>query len=50
MFTDKIDTIISNGVENICGKDIITKKIVTVIWSWTDDERQPNKNKLGNLL
>ena len=30
MFTDKIDSIISNAVENIGGKNIITKSIGTV--------------------
>ena len=30
MFTENIDPLISNGVENIGGKDIITKGIGTV--------------------
>ena len=30
MFTDKIESIISNAVENIGGKDLITKRIGTV--------------------
>ena len=37
MFTENIEPIISNGVETIGGKDIITEGISTVIWSWTDD-------------
>ena len=35
MFTDKIEPIISNGVENIVGKDIIPKGIGTVSCYWT---------------
>ena len=50
MFTDKINPIISNGVENICGSDIITKGIVTIRWSWTDDEGKFHKKKLNNVL
>ena len=38
MFTDKIDPIIYNWVENIGGKDIITKGIGTISSSWTDDK------------
>ena len=49
MLTDKIEPIISNGVENIGGYDLIPKGIGTVRWSWTDDEGKPNTNKLNNL-
>ena len=35
MFTDNIDPIISNGVSNIGGKDLIPKVIVVVSWSCT---------------
>ena len=38
IFTDKKKTIIYNGVATICGKDLITKRIDTVSWTWTDDE------------
>ena len=38
MFTDKIEPIISNGVADIVIKDIISKGIVTVRFSCTDDE------------
>ena len=50
MFTDKIDPIIYNRVVNIGGKDIITKGIVTVSWSWTNDEGKLHKKKLNNVL
>ena len=50
MFTDNIDTIISNGVATICGKDVIPKYIGTVIWSWIDDEGVLHTNKLNNVL
>ena len=50
MFTDKIETIIYNGVATICGKDLIPKGVGTVSWSWTDDEGQLNSNKLNNVL
>ena len=43
MFTDKIQPIVSNGVETICGKDLITKGIGIVIWSCTDDEGKLHK-------
>ena len=45
MFTDKIDTIISNGVAPIYGKDVTRKVISTVIWYWTDDKDQLSKEK-----
>ena len=50
MLTDKIEPIISNGVATIGGKYLITKGIGTIIWSWTDDERQLHTNKLNNVL
>ena len=43
MSTDKIYPIISNGVATMVGKDLITKRIGTVTWSWTDDEGQLHK-------
>ena len=43
MLTDKIDPTISNGVATIDGKYITPKGIGTVIWYWTDDERQLKK-------
>ena len=49
-FTEKIEPIIYNGVANICVKYLITKWIVTVIWSWNDDEGQPHTNKLNTVL
>ena len=50
MFTDKIEPIISNGVATIGGKNIITKGIGTVSWSWNDDEKQIHKNQSNNVL
>ena len=50
MFTNKIYPIIFNGVENIGVKYIITKRISTVIWSWTEDEVQLHTYKFDNLL
>ena len=50
MSADKIEPIIYNGVETIGGKYLIPKGIVTVIWSWTDDEGQLHTNKLDNVL
>ena len=50
MLTYKVDTIISNGVANIAGKDLIPKGIGTFIWFWTDDEGQLHTNKLNNVL
>ena len=50
MFTDQINTIISNGVENIGRKDIIQKGVSRVRWSWDDDEGQPHTNKFNNVL
>ena len=49
MFTEKIDPIISNGVANIGGKDIIPKGVGKFSWYWTDDEGQLHKNKLNNV-
>ena len=50
MSTDKIGPIISNGVVTIGRKDLIPKGIITVRWSWTDDEGQLQTNKLNNVL
>ena len=50
MFTDKIVPIISNGVETIDRRDIISNGSFTVSWSWTDDEWQMHTNKLNNVL
>ena len=50
MFTDKIEPIIYNGVIDIGGNDLIPIGIGTVIWYWTGDEGQLQKNKLNNLL
>ena len=50
MFTENIDPTIYNGVATIGGKYIITNRIVTVSWSWTDDEGKLNTKKLNNVL
>ena len=50
MLTDKIDPIISNGAETIGGNDLIPKGIVTINWSWNDDEGRLQTNKLKKLL
>ena len=50
MFSDKIEPIISNGVANIGGKDIIPKWIGTVICYCTDDKGQLHTNKFNNVL
>ena len=50
MFTYKIETIISNVVVTIGVKYMIPKVIVTVIWSWADDEGQLHTNKLNNEI
>ena len=50
MFTDNIDPITSNVVATICIKDLITKGVGTVSWSWTYDEVQLHTKKLNNLL
>ena len=50
MFTVNIDLILSNGVANIGGKDIISKGIVTVSWSWTDDKGKLHTHKWNNVL
>ena len=50
MFTDKIELIISNGVETIGEKDLIPKGIGTVSWSWNDDEGQVHTIKLNNVI
>ena len=50
MFTDKIYTIISNGVATIGGKYIIPKVIGTVIMSYTDDDGKLHTHKLNNLI
>ena len=50
MITDKIDSIINNGVEKIGGKEPITKAIGKISWSWNGDEGQLQTNKLNNAL
>ena len=50
MFTDKIEPIISNGMVNIGGKDIITKEIITVRCSCTEDVGQLHTHKLNNVI
>ena len=51
MFSDKIDPIIYNGVVTIGIKDLITKHIIAVSWSFDDDdERQLHTNKFTNIL
>ena len=49
MLTDKIEPIISNGVANIGGKDIIQKGTGTVIWYLNDYEGQLQTNKLKSV-
>ena len=49
MFTDKIETIISNGVSTIGGKDLIPKGIYTVSWSFNDDEVKLHTNKFNRV-
>ena len=50
MFTYKIEIIISIGVVTTGGKDLIPKGVVTVSWSWTDDEVQRQTKKWNNTL
>ena len=50
MFTDKIESIIYNGVATIGGEYLIKKGIGTVIWSWTDDEGKLQTKKLNNVI
>ena len=50
MLTKNIQTIISNGVATIGGKDIIPKYIGTLSWSPTYEEGKLHKNKLNNVL
>ena len=50
MFTDKIESIVSNGVENIGGKYLILKRIDTVNWSWNCDEEKIHTNKLNKVI
>ena len=50
VFNNKIEPIISNRVETIDGRNIITKGIGTVSWSRTDDDGQLHTNKLNNLI
>ena len=50
MFTDKIDMIITNGAATMGVKYIIPKCIVTVSWSYTEDEGTLNTKKLNNAL
>ena len=48
-FTNKIYTIITNGMETICGNDLIPKGIGTVSWSSTDNKGQLHTKKLNNV-
>ena len=50
MFTDKIESTISNVVYTIEGKYLVPKGIGAVSWSRTDDEGKPNTKKLNNVL
>ena len=50
MLTDKVEPIISNGVATIGGNNLIHKEIVTVSWSWNDDEVQLHIKRLNNSL
>ena len=50
MFTDKIEPIISKGVEKIGGKYIIPAGIGTFIFSWADNDVELHTNKLNNLF
>ena len=50
MFTDKIEPIISNEVENKGGKDLIPKGIGTVKWYGTDDEEKLYTKELNNVI
>ena len=50
MFTDKIESIISNGVTPIGGNNLIKKCIGTVSWYYTDDEGKLHTKKLNNVL
>ena len=49
ILTDKIGSIISNGVGIIGGKDFIQKLIGTVSWSCNYDEGKLHKNRLNNV-
>ena len=50
MFSDKIDTVIYNGVANIGPKYLIPKVIGAVSWSYKYDEIQLHTNKLNHIL
>ena len=50
MLIHKIESIISNEVSTIGGKDIIPKLIGTVSCYWNDYQGQLQKNKFNNLL
>ena len=50
MFNEKIDAIISNGVETIGGNDLIPKGIGKVIWYWTDGAGKLHTKKLNNVI
>ena len=50
MFTQKLDTLISNGVANICVRDTKPKGIGLVSWSCTGDDRQLQTIIFNNLL
>ena len=50
IFDYNIEPIISSGVSTIGVKDIISKGIVIVSWSWPDDEGLLHTNKFNNVL
>ena len=50
MFNDITEKIINNGVSTIRIKYIIPKGIITISWSWTDDEEQLYTKKLNNVI
>ena len=50
MLTYKIEAIIYNGVETVCGNYIIPKGIGTDSWSQTYDEVQLYAKKYNNVL
>ena len=50
MFNDNIQPIISNVLVTIGGKYIFQKGIVTISWSWTDDEVKLHTNRLNDIL
>ena len=50
MFNDNIQPIISNVLVTRGGKYIFQKGIVTISWSWTDDEVKLHTNRLNDIL